>query len=67
VSPRTTADRNRLIYTAFEAGRTLKELGKDYDLTEMRIRAILIDEGHKRIVSPEPFYREMRGGSICEA
>jgi Mor family transcriptional regulator len=66
VSRRTTGDRNRLIYTAFEAGRTISELAIDYGLTGMRIRAVLLDEGHKRIVSPEPFYCEMRDGKICE-
>ena len=63
---RTTADRNREIYTAFEAGRTIDELAEDYGLTGFRIRAILMDEGHRRVVSPEPFYCEIRDGKICE-
>ena len=63
---RTTTDRNRQIYIAFEAGRTIEELSEDYGLTGLRIRAVLLDEGHKRIVSPEPFYCEIRDGKVCE-
>jgi Mor family transcriptional regulator len=67
MGPRTTADRNRQIYTAFEAGRTIKELGEDYGLTGLRVRAVLLEEGHRRTVSPELFYSEIRNGKICES
>ena len=63
---RTTTDRNRQIYTAFAAGRTITELSQDYGLTGLRIRAILLDENHRRVVSPELFYSEIRDGKICE-
>jgi hypothetical protein len=66
VGLRTTTDRNRQIYTAFAAGRTIEELSQDYGLTGLRIRAILMDENHKRVVSPEPFYCDIRDGKICE-
>jgi hypothetical protein len=66
VGLRTTTDRNRLIYTAFAAGRTITELSRDYGVTGLRIRAILMDENHKRVVSPEPFYCGIRDGKICE-
>jgi len=66
MGPRTTANRNRQIYTAFEAGRTVEELSEDYGLTGLRVRAVLLDEGHRRTVSPEPFYCEIRTGRICE-
>jgi Mor family transcriptional regulator len=57
----TTSDRNREIFTAFENGRSVAQLAEDYDLTCGRVRAILISESHKRIVSLEPFYRSLRG------
>ena len=66
VGLRTTTDRNRQIYTAFTAGRTVAELSRDYGLTGLRIRAILLDENHRRVVSPELFYSEIRDGKICE-
>lgn len=66
VGHRTTTDRNRQIHTAFAAGRTVAELGEDYGLTQLRVRAILLDENHRRVVSPEPFYCEIRDTKICE-
>lgn len=66
MGPRTTADRDRQIYTAFQAGRTVTELGEDYQLTSTRIRAVLIQEDHRRTVSPEAFYSQMRDGKFCE-
>jgi len=32
----------------------------------MRIRAILLDEGHRRVISPEPFYCKIRDTKIFE-
>ena len=66
MGPRTTADRDRDIHIAFQAGRTITELGKDYELTGKRIRAVLIQEDHRRTVSPEPFYSQIRDGKLCE-
>lgn len=66
MGPRTTADRDRDIYTAFQAGRTITELGEDYRLTSTRVRAVLMQEDHRRSVSPEPFYSQIRDGKFCE-
>jgi Mor family transcriptional regulator len=54
------SDRNRLIFAAFEAGRSLEQLGEDHALSHARVRAVLTDEKHKRVISPEPFYRALR-------
>lgn len=63
MGPRTTAERDRQIYIAFQAGRTIQQLGEDYALTRTRVRAVLTQEGHRRTVSPELFYSRMR---LCE-
>jgi hypothetical protein len=57
-------DTNRRIRAAFAAGRTITELSQDYGLTGLRIRAILLDENHRRVVSPNPFYSEIRDGKM---
>ena len=54
------SDRNRRIFAAFEAGQSLEQLGEHHGLTPDRIHAVLMDEKHRRIVSPEPFYRTLR-------
>jgi Mor family transcriptional regulator len=54
-------ERNRQMFAAFAAGRTLEQLGEDHALSHHRVRAVLTDEKHKRIVSLDPFYRLMRG------
>jgi Mor family transcriptional regulator len=53
--------RNREIFAAFEAGRSVESLGSDYTLTINRVRSLRTDERHKRVVSLEPFYRSLRG------
>jgi hypothetical protein len=53
-------NRNRLIFVAFSEGRSAELIGKDYALTNARVRAILTDERNKRSVSPHPFYRDLR-------
>ena len=53
-------DRNRVMFAAFQSGRTIEQIGEDYRLTWNRVRAILTDEKHRRTVSPEPFYRALR-------
>ena len=55
------SDRNRQIFAAFEAGRSLAQLGEDHALTHIRVRAVLTDEKHRRMISPEPFYRALLG------
>jgi len=54
------SDRNRQIFAAFEAGQSLEQLGEYHCLSPSRVRAILMDEKHRRTVSPEPFYRTLR-------
>jgi len=49
------------MFAAFEAGRSLAQLSEDHALTHVRVRAVLTDEKHRRIISPEPFYRALRG------
>ena len=55
-----TSDRNRQILADFEAGRTISQLCMDYELSDLRIRALLTDEKNRQALSPEPFYRELR-------
>lgn len=57
------SDRNRGILEAFEAGQSLEQLGDAHCLTPTRVRAILTAERHKRIVSPDPFYRTLRAAA----
>lgn len=52
--------RDREIFVAFEARRSLEQLCEIYGLTCDRVRAIVTAEQHKRTVSPEPFYRAIR-------
>jgi len=54
------SDRNRQIFAAFEAGQSLEQLGEYHGLSPARIHAVLMAEKHKRIISPEPFYRSLR-------
>jgi hypothetical protein len=60
------AARDRAMLAAFEAGRTLEQLAQDYRLTEAWVRATLTAEMHRRLVSPEPFYREIRARMAME-
>jgi Mor family transcriptional regulator len=55
------SDRNRMMFAAFTAGRSMEQLGKEHALTFERVRAVLTDEKHRRIVSLDPFYRTLRG------
>jgi Mor family transcriptional regulator len=58
--PLRKSGRDFEILVAFEAGRTIEQLMVDYALTDIRVRAIIIAERHRRAVSPEPFYRALR-------
>jgi hypothetical protein len=58
------SDRNRDMFTAFEAGQSLEQLGDAHCLTPTRVRAVLTAEKHKRTVSPEPFYRILRAAAL---
>jgi hypothetical protein len=53
-------ERDRAILIAFETGRTLKQLAEDYELKVDRVNTIMIAERHRRVISPEPFYRSLR-------
>ena len=55
------SDRNRMMFAAFAEGRSMEQLGEDHALTFERVRAVLTDEKHRRIVSLDPFYRTLRG------
>ena len=57
---RKTVDRNREIFSAFEEGIAAEVLGAQHNLTVGRIRAILIEERHRRNLSPEFFYQILR-------
>jgi hypothetical protein len=54
------SDRNRLMFAAFEAGRSPEQLAEDHALTYQHVRAVLTAETHRRNVSTEPFYRDLR-------
>jgi len=54
------AERDRAIIAAFEAGKSVEELSDVHGLTRDRITTILTTERHKRIVSPDPYYRSIR-------
>lgn len=58
------SDRNRNIFAAFAAGQSLEQLGEYHCLTPGRVHAVLMAEKHKRIVSPEPFYRSLRAAAF---
>jgi Mor family transcriptional regulator len=55
------SDRNRMMFDAFAEGRSMEQLGEEHALTFERVRAVLTDEKHRRIVSLDPFYRALRG------
>lgn len=57
------SDRNRNMFAAFEAGQSLEQLGEAHRLTPARVRAVLMDEKNRRIISPDPFYRSLRAAA----
>lgn len=54
------SERNREIMVAFEAGQSIEELAATFTLTENRVRALLSDEKHRRVVSIDPYYCAFR-------
>jgi Mor family transcriptional regulator len=54
------SERNREMLAAYEVGRTVEQLSKDYGLSRSSIGSILTGERHRRRLSPEPFYRSFR-------
>jgi len=57
------SDRNQQIFAAFEAGQSLEQLGEYHGLSPARVYAVLMDEKHRRTVSPKPFYRSLRAAA----
>jgi len=56
----TTAERNRALMAAYEAGEGVEQLVECYGISPKRVRAIIADEQNRRRVSREPFYRNFR-------
>jgi predicted transcriptional regulator len=56
-----TSGRNHEMLAAYEAGRTVEQLSEDHGLACTSVRSILTGERHKRRLSPELFYRALRG------
>ena len=64
MTPRhSTSARNREMYAASLSGVTVREIGAQYGLALSTVKAILSIEAHKREVSLEPVYRDMRNDS----
>jgi Mor family transcriptional regulator len=64
--PRKTMNRNREMFSRFKAGMAVDGLAAQYGLTVQRIRAVLIDERHRRDLSPEHFYRAQRSAGLSD-
>ncbi len=60
MADRPTAVRNRAIFTAAAAGQSIDQLAEIFCLAPTSIRAIVADEGHRRAVSVDAYYRDMR-------
>jgi Mor family transcriptional regulator len=58
--PRLTAKRNRAILSAFETGNSLTQISKSYGLTVVTVREIIRQESHRRALSLEAYYRQLR-------
>lgn len=52
--------RDRQIYDAFAAGQSLELISETYALTMERVGKIIVSERHKREVSSEAYYRNLR-------
>jgi Mor family transcriptional regulator len=57
---RKTVERNRTILSAFEAGRSVAQLSRQFDLTEGTVREIIRQEAHRRAVITDAYYRGFR-------
>jgi Mor family transcriptional regulator len=53
-------ERDRAIFAAYEAGAAIETLANEYSMSVARVRAVLTCQRHKRAVSPEPIYQQMR-------
>jgi Mor family transcriptional regulator len=56
----TTTERNREIFIAFLAGKTMNQLAQNYGLAGVTIAALLNIEKHKLAVSGDEFYCDLR-------
>ena len=61
--PRLTAERNCAIFSAYEKGSSLAQLAKTYGLTLVTVREIIRQEVHRRALSQEAFYCQLRNDS----
>ena len=57
---RVTAERNREILAAIEAGQPLEQICRSHALSRARVREIVMDEKCRRSFSSDPFYRNWR-------
>ena len=58
--PRLTAERNCAILIAFESGSSLTQLSKAYGLSVVTVREIIRQEAHRRALSQEAHYCQLR-------
>ena len=58
-----TSDRNRKIFEAHQSGKDIAEISMSSGLSIFTIRSILQQEAHRRAVSREPYYVELRDRS----
>jgi Mor family transcriptional regulator len=56
--------RDREIFAAHEAGQSFEELSAKYGVCVGRISSIIMEEKHRREVSPKDYYRSVRGGNL---
>ena len=56
----TTTERNREIFAAFQAGKTVNQLAESYGLASGTVVSILHVERHKLAVSVDEFYCGLR-------
>ena len=55
-----TTERNREIFAAFRAGKTVSQLAESYGLARITIASLLNIERHKLAVSVDEFYCDLR-------
>jgi Mor family transcriptional regulator len=60
--PKLKEKRNREIHSAFEAGSSLTQLSERYCLSVISLYEIIRQEVHRRALSPEGYYRQLREG-----
>jgi predicted transcriptional regulator len=53
-------ERNREIFAAFRAGKTVSQLAESYGLARMTVASLLNIEKYKLEVSSDEYYRDLR-------